>query len=266
MQQKTYAITGVASGIGAELVTLLKRDGHRVIGYDINNANSDVDRFIALDLNSETAIDDAVSQTDEALHGLCNNAGLPPREGLEQQLLQVNFLGQRRFTKGMLSLLAENASIVNMASKAGHGWRDNLEQVKRLALVSSRSQLPAFIEAEAINPTRCYNLSKEAMLLWTAAESELMVAKQCRINSISPAAISTNILDDFRRAFGDKVDQNTSRTGRPGLPREVAAVARFLLSAESHWIKGTDIPVDGGMGAFMMSDALDLHDMQMLTR
>ena len=32
---KTYAITGVASGIGAEVAKSLKAEGHKVIGFDI---------------------------------------------------------------------------------------------------------------------------------------------------------------------------------------------------------------------------------------
>jgi len=52
--------------------------------------------------------------------------------------------------------------------------------------------------------------------------------------------------------------RNVKRAGRPGAPDEVAALAQWLLSSESAWIKGTDIPVDGGMGAFAVSDALEL--------
>lgn len=264
MQARTYAVTGVASGIGASLVTLLKQAGHRVVGYDIHNTNNEVDKFIYLDLNDESAIDQAASETNEQLNGLCNNAGLPPRPGLEESVLQVNYLGLRKFTKAVLPMFAENASIVNMASRAGHQWRDNLDQVKRFAALSQREQLKQFIDEEQIDATRCYNLSKEALLLWTAAESEALSTQQCRMNSISPAGVSTDILDDFKRAFGDKVSKNLERTGRAVLPEEVAELAAFLLSDNSHWIKGTDVPIDGGMGAYLMTDALQLQKMQML--
>lgn len=48
------------------------------------------------------------------------------------------------------------------------------------------------------------------------------------------------------------------RAGRPGKAEEVAQIAAFLLSPASSWIKGTDIAIDGGMGAFNQSDVMGL--------
>jgi len=230
MNKKTYAVTGVATGIGAELVKLLKAAGHIVVGFDIKNTNNNVDHFISLDLNDEQAIDDAVDNLDFDIDGLCNNAGVPPRDGLEETVLQVNFIGTRQFTQRVLPKINSNGAIVNMASRAGHQWRDNLEQVKRFAALRNKDQLAAFVKTESVDATRCYNLSKEALLLWTVSETEKLISKQLRMNSVSPAAVSTTILDDFKKAFGDRVNKNVARVGRPAEPKEVAQLAAFLLS------------------------------------
>lgn len=264
MSAKTYAITGVASGIGAQLALQLKSAGHKIVGFDIVATDKNVDVFIPMDLNSNDSIATAISTLDCKLDGLCNNAGLPPRPELEAQILQVNFLGQRTFTNSILPHLNDGASIVNLASRAGHAWADNIEQVKRLSTIDSAENLNQFIASEKINATRCYNLSKEAMILWTFAESEKISQRGMRINSLSPGGIQTNILADFALAFGDGMKRNIERAGRAGQPEEVAAVAAFLLSQESHWIKGTDIPIDGGMGAFGLSDRLDLKQMSVI--
>jgi len=264
MKTQTYAVTGVSSGIGAELARILKSENHTVIGFDIIETNENVDVFIPLDLNDDQSIISAVDAVDQKIDGLFNNAGLPPREGLEAAILQVNFLGQRTFTKAILPQINDAASIVNMASRAGHGWRENLEQIKKLSDVSSKEQLAEFIAAEAINATRCYNLSKEAMILWTVAETEAMVKRGIRINSLSPGGISTGILVDFQKAFGDKMAKNVERAGRPGNAEEIATIAAFVLSPKSNWLKGTDIAIDGGMGAFGMSDQLGLGTMSVL--
>ncbi len=258
MTQSTYAVTGVASGIGAELARILKSQGHRIVGFDIQQTSENVDRFIPLDLNDASSITNAAAAVDEPLSGLCNNAGLPPRAGLEEAILQVNFLGTRAFTTAMLPHMVKNASIVNMASRAGHGWREGMDQVKRLAAVHDKNQLTAFIATEQINATRCYNLTKEAVILWTLAESEAMVNKGLRINSLSPGGIATGILADFQKAFGDKMTKNVERAGRPGTPEEVARIAAFVLSPASNWLKGADIAIDGGMGSFNQSDAMGL--------
>ncbi|MGB0410856.1 MAG: coniferyl-alcohol dehydrogenase [Pikeienuella sp.] len=266
MVQSTYAVTGVASGIGAELARILKEQGHRIIGFDIRETHENIDRFIPLDLNDPDSITAAAAASrDEPLDGLCNNAGLPPRDGLEETILQVNFLGTRAFTTAMLPHLRAGASIVNMASRAGHGWREGLEQVKRLGALTSRDQLAGFVADEAIDATRCYNLTKEAVILWTVAEAEAMVQRGLRINSLSPGGISTGILGDFQRVFGAAMARNVERAGRPGNADEVAEVAAFLLSPASHWIKGADIAIDGGMGAFNQSDGLGLKGLRVTT-
>ena len=258
MTSWTYGVTGVASGIGAELARILKAQGHRVIGFDIQETHDNVDQFIMLDLNDVSSIALAAASIDEPINGLCNNAGLPPRAGLEEVILQVNFLGTRAFTHAMTQRFRTGASIVNMASRAGHGWRDGADQVKRLSAITDKHQLAEFIASEGIDATRCYNLTKEAMILWTVAETEAMGRRGVRINSLSPGGISTGMLGDFQKAFGAQMAKNVARAGRLGAPTEIAEIAAFLLSPASNWIKGADIAIDGGMGAFNQSDAMDL--------
>jgi len=122
-----------------------------------------------------------------------------------------------------------------------------------------QSQLPEFISQRKIDPTRAYNLSKEALIVMTMADTERLLARGMRINSVSPAAVSTGILDDFYSAFGDRVVKNVARAGRPGEPDEVADVIVFLASEQSRWIKGQDIVIDGGMSAMALSDAMQLY-------
>lgn len=258
MTPMTIAVTGIASGIGAELAAILAARGHRVIGFDIREPDIAPDRYIPLDLSDPDQVQEAAGLVDEPLNGLCNNAGLPPRAGWEEKILQVNYLSQKLFTAALLPALKPGASIVNTASRAGHGWRDGLEQICRLDGVGSAADLKRFAEAEKLDAVRAYNLSKEAVIAWTIAESEPMIARGLRMNSLSPGAVATGILDDFARAFGEKMARNVERAGRPGTPREVAEIAAFLLSPESSWIKGIDIPIDGGMGSFAMTDALGL--------
>ena len=170
----------------------------------------------------------------------------------------VNWFGLKQFLDGMLEKLSPGASIVNTASRAGAFWRDNLDQVKALHTLD-RSGLFDFIAKNEIDATRSYNLSKEAVIVMTLARTEEMIARNFRMNSVSPAAVSTGILDDFVKAFGEKVAQNVARAGRPGTPEEVANVIAFMASPESHWIKGQDILIDGGMSAMAMTDMMGLN-------
>lgn len=78
------------------------------------------------------------------------------------------------------------------------------------------------------------------------------------MNAVSPAAIETRILPDFLTAFGDRATKTMARVGRAGRADEVAELVAFLASPESGWIRGADIPVDGGTAALSLTDALGL--------
>jgi NAD(P)-dependent dehydrogenase (short-subunit alcohol dehydrogenase family) len=262
MHQPHYVITGVASGIGAALADLLQARGCRVTGFDVRPPGHAAFPCHALDLADLASIEHAIARTDGPFDGLCNNAGLSPRPGQEAAILTVNFHAQRAFTRAILPRLAPAASIVNMSSRAGGRWRENIDQIKRLAALEP-GDLAAFVREESIDAARAYNLSKEALTAWTVAESEAMTARGLRINAVCPGAVATGLLSDFAAAFGEVMARNVARAGRPGQPAEIAAVAAFLLSPESSWLRGAEVSPDGGMGAFTASDALGLATLQL---
>jgi len=253
------ALTGGATGIGSEVAVKLKQAGHEVHAFDINEPQVDIDKWIETDLSNDASIATALAAANGPYDALINNAGLPPRDGLTEKILRVNFFGLRTFLTGMLGKLNQGASIVVTASRAGGKWRENLDQVKSL-LTLEQNKLSSFITDHNIDPTRAYNLSKEALIVMTMADTEQIVSQGFRINSVSPAAVSTGILDDFVTAFGEQVTKNVARTGRPGEPEEIADVIMFLASEQSRWIKGQDIVIDGGMSAMLLSDALGLKE------
>ena len=251
------ALTGGASGIGAEVAARLQARGHHVTAFDIAEPPAHVDRWIETDLSAPASIAAALEAAEGPFDALINNAGLPPRPGMAPLVLRVNFFGFRQFLVGMLDKLGAGAAIVNTASRAGAAWRDNLDEVKALMALDPAG-LDAFLAAREIDATRAYNLSKEAVIALTVAMTSEMMARGMRMNAVSPAAVSTGILGDFKAAFGDRVDRNLERVGRPGHPGEVADAIVFLASPESGWIKGQDLVIDGGMRALGLGESLGL--------
>ncbi|MEM6305821.1 MAG: SDR family oxidoreductase [Pseudomonadota bacterium] len=250
------ALTGGSSGIGAAVITRLKAQGHHVTVFDIVEP-AGADRWIGTDLSDPGAIDAALSQAEGPFDALINNAGLPPRAGLEAKILAVNWFGLTRMLDGLLDRLSAGAAIVNVASRAGAFWRDNLAEVQELRGLGFDS-IDSFLAAKGMDATRAYNLSKEAVIVMTIARTQEMIGRGLRMNAVSPAAVSTGILDDFVKAFGPRVAKNIERAGRAGTPEEVAEVIAFLASPASHWIKGQDICIDGGMGSMAMTDMMSL--------
>lgn len=252
------ALTGGATGIGASVAARLKQQGATVFAFDINEPVENVDRWIEVDLGDPVSISNAVQTVDSGFDALINNAGLPPREGLSELILRVNYFGLKHFSTAMLDKLQPGASIVNTASRAGAMWRDNIEQVKALMALEGDSELSGFVARNGIDHVRAYNLSKEAVIVLTMSETERLLKRKIRVNSVSPAAVSTGILDDFKKAFGDRATQAIARAGRPGTTDEIAEVIAFLASPQSGWIKGQDITIDGGMSAMAVAGALGL--------
>ena len=246
-------VTGAASGIGAAVAARLAEQGAEVTGLD--RAEGAAHRWIVADLSDPDAIDAAPL---EACDALVNAAGLPPRPGREAEVLAVNFLGLRRLTERALPHLARGGAVVSLASKAGARWRENIAQVRALMALERPEELTAFVSGGAIDPVRAYDLSKEAVIVWTKAQTARLRRLGLRANTVSPAAVETPILHDFETAFGARAARGTAMMGRPGTADEVAAAVAFLASPESAWIKGVDLPVDGGLSALLELEALGL--------
>ncbi|WP_300583544.1 SDR family NAD(P)-dependent oxidoreductase [Marivita sp.] len=219
-RQRHIVLTGGASGIGAAALALFKADGDRVTVIDRNDPGPAADRWINADLSDLASI--AALESLSRIDVLVNAAGLPPRPGLEWTILRVNTQALIALTEHLLPHLTPGGAIVNMASKAGGKWRENLAQVQRFLALDASHDLDAFLKEEAIDPVRAYDLSKEAVIAWGLSNIERFRDLGLRINSVSPAAVDTPILEDFMTAFGARATRGVDLTGRAGRPDEIA--------------------------------------------
>lgn len=246
---RTYIVTGAASGIGKETAADLRRRGANVVGVDRDPA-PDVDDFYQVDLSEPRAIDELVDRLPAGADGLCNIAGVAPtRPG--EMVLKVNTHALIRLTIGVAPKLSDRASIVNLASMAGNGWRDHLDQVTEL-LETDWADLGAFVARHELGDgPRSYFLSKEAVIVWTMQNRWTWRERDIRMNCVSPGPVETPILTDFLETLGDRAQESVRNMDRFGTPADVAPVVAFLLTDESRWFRGANITPDGGMGAHL---------------
>ena len=247
---KTALISGGASGIGAATAKRFIEEGARVVIADINTDKGqtlaakygDELSFINLDVTSAESWAKAVKFATSKMDGLTtlvNSAGVSIPGSIEdisledfRHTMSINlegtFLGTQAGIKALKTV--KGASIVNVASTLGH---------------KGGSFVPA------------YCASKGGVLLLTKA-SALHCSENgydLRINTISPGAIHTEMVDPYIQAgieaggsaedvIKDFADNHPMK--RLGTPNEPANAIVFLASDESSFSTGIDIPVDGG--------------------
>lgn len=250
---QTIIVTGAASGIGAETVRLLKSNGATVIGVD-RNPVEECDQYFRADLSNPKSINELVERLPSNIDGVANIAGLPPTLAAID-VLKVNLVGLQYFTNGIVSKMADGASIVNLASLAGFGWPEATEQVKSVLALTFDDDIAAYCEANDLNAPggRSYFLSKEALVVWTMQNRWTWRDRGIRMNTVSPGPVETPILPDFLETLGERAEEDMRVMDRPGKSEDIAPVVAFLLSANSAWIRGTNIPADGGMSSHVLS-------------
>ena len=259
---KVALVTGAARGIGAAIASAMAAEGARVVVSDIlddaGKAIADDIRtqggqaiYVSHDVTSEAGWASALEAAAADFGGidvLVNNAGLFLGKPLAEtsvaemnRMLSVNVVGLMLGCKLALPYMAARASrwdgggaIINLSSVAG--------------LIGASFQT-------------VYSMTKGAVRLFSKS-----LAMECadlklniRVNSIHPGVIDTDMAADVARGQmearamdADKVQRfliGGHPLGRLGRPKDIADAAVFLASAESSFMTGTEIVVDGGMTA-----------------
>jgi NAD(P)-dependent dehydrogenase (short-subunit alcohol dehydrogenase family) len=236
---KTILITGASSGIGRQTAILVSRLGGKVFisGRDPEKLKATFDllegeshHMETADLTNEDQMDGLVRSLPP-LDGLVHGAGIigpTPAKFIRQanidRLLRINFEVPVLLTgKALLyKKLKNSASIVFFSS------------------IVTRS--PYFGGA-------LYASAKAALEAYAQTLALEMVPKKIRSNVLSPALVNTPLLTDpAREGNPEIVDDSIQRYLKKypmgiGEPQDVANTVAFLLSDESKWISGANIPM-----------------------
>lgn len=254
LQDKTILVTGCASGIGWETARMVKALGGDVIGVDVNRTEDHVDELYIADLSDRMSIKALVNALPSGIDGIANIAGLPPTAPADK-VLKVNLVGLKFFTNAMIGKLNDGASIVNLASLAGFGWPHAIPVIKASEDLTFEG-VEEFIETHKVGNAggRSYFFSKEALVVWTMKNRWTWRDRNIRMNAVSPGPVDTPILKDFIETLGERAEEDMKVMDRPGHATDIAPVVVFLLSDMTHWIRGTNIPADGGMSSHLLTN------------
>lgn len=242
---KTAVVTGASTGIGLAAAQRLAKEGAHVfltgrrreeldtaaatIGASATVVVSDIARSADLDRLYE-----AVRARGRGLDVLFANAGgavLAPlaqaTEAHYDQNFGVNVRGTWLTVQKALPLFNPGASIIlNASIRADDGWAD----------------------------FGLYAASKAAVRSLARTWANELKDRDIRVNTISPGSIDTPAVDNVlgaqqAAAFKAELAQRVP-IGRLGRPDEVAAAVAFFASADSSFVYGANLDIDGGEHQF----------------
>jgi len=243
---KVCVITGTGGSIGRESALTFAREGALVVGCDVNV--------------------EAAEATVERVRGaggtMDSRQPCHLTESAECQAL-VDF-AMRRFGRIDVLFNAAAVSHFNWLEDVGdEEWdvarRDEVDLVFYLTraawphlkasggVVVNLASLNAALSFKLL-PSLAHTTNKAGIVAMTRQLAMEGREFGIRANSISPGLIESNASrDQLQDPAWARVMLGKTLLGRLGLPVEVANVALFLASAESSYVTGVDIVVDGGM-------------------
>ena len=254
---ETVVVTGPTGHLGSAMVSRLLAS-FNVIGisrtasclqFDSQSVDGHLGKYIPLDQDLSVVSDHVLSSliencivnSDSLLVGLVNNAFTAyPSSSLSVDKPTVyssaeGLLGIHvRLSLAVSELLKvrQGGSIVNIASMYGR--------------VSPRPHL--YSSVHSVNPI-LYGAFKAGLIQATRYLSSMLAPDAIRVNSVSYGPFPSFDVQNTDPEFIKRLAEQT-HLRRIGDPLEAAGVIAFLLSEESSYITGADIPVDGGWTAW----------------
>jgi meso-butanediol dehydrogenase/(S,S)-butanediol dehydrogenase/diacetyl reductase len=249
---RTIIVTGGASGIGAAFARGFATEGANVVIADLNldaadalaaeiASSGDAASAVRVDVTDREAVRAGIGHAVERygrLDAYFNNAGMnSPMKFLD--ITESNFeLVMRVNALGVLIGIQEAAK--QFIAQGGGG------KVVNTASIAGRQGFSSFAP---------YSAAKAAVISLTQAGARALAEHGITVNGFAPGVVATPLwtkLDKELEEIGEGQNGFDSMSssillGRPADPEDIVPTGVFLAAADSDYITGQIIPIEGGM-------------------
>jgi NAD(P)-dependent dehydrogenase (short-subunit alcohol dehydrogenase family) len=248
IKQKTFLVTGGASGLGFATAKMIVENGGNAVLLDINEeAGQKAERelgqqarFAKTDVSDEdqvqAAIDLAIS-TFGGINGVANCAGIGPAQrvvgkngphalGLFSKVIQINLIGT-------FNVIRLAAAVMQNNEAGGSGERGVIINTASVAAFDGQIGQAA------------YSASKGGIVGMTLPIARELARFGIRVMTIAPGIFETPLLmgmpDDVKASLGQQVPFPS----RLGQPDEYASLVKHII--ENQMLNGEVIRLDGAI-------------------
>lgn len=246
--EKTFLITGAASGLGLAVAKLIIENGGKVVLLDINEVAGKLAEmelgsqafFVKTDVSDEKSVQNAIDATIEkfgGISGVINCAGIGPAQKVVgkngphtldffQKVLNVNLVG----TFNMIRLGANQMQ--NNEPDA------NLER----GIIINTASVAAF---DGQIGQAAYSASKGGIVSMTLPIARELARSGIRVMTIAPGIFETPLMSSFSQEIQNSLGQQVPFPTRLGKPAEFAALVKHII--ENTYLNGEVIRLDGAI-------------------
>jgi NAD(P)-dependent dehydrogenase (short-subunit alcohol dehydrogenase family) len=238
-------VTGGDSGIGAATAIAFAREGADVAISYLPEEEEDAQHIAALVTEAgQKAVTLPGDITDAAF---CRQLVERAVEGLGGLDILVNNAGKQQTQESLDDITDEQFDETYKTNVYAMFWitKAALPHLKPGSTIINTSSIQAYQPSETLVD---YASTKAAINTFSKALAQQLAPKGIRVNIVAPGPIWTPL----QTAGGQPTEAlpefgQSTPLGRPGQPAELAPAYVFLASAESSYVSGETLHVNGGM-------------------